>query len=183
MDNKFAPLFTPWKIGNCEIKNRIIMEPMTGTGIITGQLGFKVNQKVFDFFRERSEKEVGLFIPGGITLTSLVGKKWLFEVEEELGALRPFLEEIHANGTKVFLQVTAGSGGRDFPMLPSMLKFMSNRLVGKVLNKVLNLDSWLVDADDEVPNYWAYNTSYRVRAITIKEGESKFFIAIKPRSA
>ena len=156
---------------------------MTGTGIITGQLGFKVNQKVFDFFRERSEKEVGLFIPGGITLTSLVGKKWLFEVEEELGALRPFLEEIHANGTKVFLQVTAGSGGRDFPMLPSMLKFMSNRLVGKVLNKVLNLDSWLVDADDEVPNYWAYNTSYRVRAITIKEWESKFFIAIKPRSA
>lgn len=65
MDNKFAPLFKPWKIGNCEIKNRIIMEPMTGTGIINSQVGFKVNKKVFDFFRERSKNEVGLFIPGG----------------------------------------------------------------------------------------------------------------------
>ncbi len=169
MDNKFTPLFTPWKIGNCKIKNRIIMEPMTGTGIINSQVGFNVNKKVFDFFRERSEKEVGLFIPGGITITSLVRKKWLYEMENDLEDLRLFLEEIHANGTKVFLQVTAGSGGRDFPMLPSMFKFMNNRLVGKVLNKVLNLNSWLVDADDEVPNYWAYNTPYRGREITVKE--------------
>ncbi len=172
MENNFAPLFRPWKLGNFEIKNRIVMEPMTGTGLITGQLGFKINRKVFDFFRERSQKGVGLFIPGGVTLTSLVGKKWLYEKEKELQALRPFLEEIHAHGSKIFLQVTAGSGGRDFPMLPPLLKFMDNRMGQKVLKRFLNLGSWLVDADDKVPNYWAYRSGYRGRAITVQEIEN-----------
>ena len=34
MDPKFEPLFTPWKIGNVEIKNRIVMLPMEGTNMI-----------------------------------------------------------------------------------------------------------------------------------------------------
>ena len=28
MRQQLEPLFTPWKIGNCEIKNRIVMAPM-----------------------------------------------------------------------------------------------------------------------------------------------------------
>ena len=28
MDEKWKPLFTPWKIGNVEIKNRIVMTSM-----------------------------------------------------------------------------------------------------------------------------------------------------------
>ena len=31
MDAKYEALFTPWKIGNVEIKNRIVMCPMGGT--------------------------------------------------------------------------------------------------------------------------------------------------------
>jgi len=30
-DQRFQPLFTPWKIGNVEIKNRIVLCPMGGT--------------------------------------------------------------------------------------------------------------------------------------------------------
>ena len=33
MDSKYAPLFTPWKIGNCEIKNRIVLTSMGGTDL------------------------------------------------------------------------------------------------------------------------------------------------------
>ena len=33
MDKKFEPLFTPWKIGNVEIKNRIVLCPMGGTSL------------------------------------------------------------------------------------------------------------------------------------------------------
>ena len=33
MDPKYAPLFTPWKIGNVEIKNRIVLCPMGGTSL------------------------------------------------------------------------------------------------------------------------------------------------------
>ena len=28
MDEKLKPLFTPWRIGNCEIKNRIVLTSM-----------------------------------------------------------------------------------------------------------------------------------------------------------
>ena len=33
MDEKYSALFTPWKIGNVEIKNRIVMTSMGGTSI------------------------------------------------------------------------------------------------------------------------------------------------------
>ena len=33
MDEKYRALFTPWKIGNVEIKNRIVLCPMGGTSL------------------------------------------------------------------------------------------------------------------------------------------------------
>ena len=33
MDQKYESLFTPWKVGNVEIKNRIVMCPMGGTSL------------------------------------------------------------------------------------------------------------------------------------------------------
>ena len=33
MNEKYEALFTPWKIGNVEIKNRIVMCPMGGTSL------------------------------------------------------------------------------------------------------------------------------------------------------
>ena len=33
MEAKYEALFTPWKIGNVEIKNRIVMCPMGGTSL------------------------------------------------------------------------------------------------------------------------------------------------------
>ena len=34
MDAKLEPLFTPWKIGNCDIKNRIVLTSMGGTNLL-----------------------------------------------------------------------------------------------------------------------------------------------------
>ena len=33
MKEEYKPLFTPWKIGNLEIKNRIVMTSMGGTSL------------------------------------------------------------------------------------------------------------------------------------------------------
>ena len=33
MEKELNPLFTPWKIGNCEIKNRFVQCSMGGTSI------------------------------------------------------------------------------------------------------------------------------------------------------
>ena len=34
MDQRLQPLFTPWKIGNCEIKNRVVLTSMGGTNLL-----------------------------------------------------------------------------------------------------------------------------------------------------
>lgn len=36
MNKKYEALFTPWKIGNLEIKNRIVLCPMGGTSLLVG---------------------------------------------------------------------------------------------------------------------------------------------------
>ena len=66
MDEKYEALFTPWKIGNVEIKNRIVMCPMGGTSLfgwfeLTG-CGF--DKEAAKLFLERANNNVGLIIPG-----------------------------------------------------------------------------------------------------------------------
>lgn len=34
MDKNLEPLFTPWKIGNLEIKNRFVLTSMGGTNLL-----------------------------------------------------------------------------------------------------------------------------------------------------
>ena len=34
MDPRLEPLFTPWKIGKCEIRNRIVLTSMGGTNLL-----------------------------------------------------------------------------------------------------------------------------------------------------
>ena len=33
MEQRLEPLFTPWKIGSCEIKNRVVLTSMGGTDL------------------------------------------------------------------------------------------------------------------------------------------------------
>ena len=56
MDQKYEALFTPWKVGNVEIKNRIVMCPMGGTSLfgwfeLTGCKFDKEAAKLFFLFR------------------------------------------------------------------------------------------------------------------------------------
>ena len=34
MDERLEPPFTPWRIGKCEIKNRIVLTSMGGTDLL-----------------------------------------------------------------------------------------------------------------------------------------------------
>ena len=39
---KYEALFTPFKIGNCEIRNRVIIPAMEGTNIVENMYGPKM---------------------------------------------------------------------------------------------------------------------------------------------
>ena len=50
MNEKYSALFTPWKIGNVEIKNRIVQPSMGGTSL------FGWHNKNARFLRHEIEK-------------------------------------------------------------------------------------------------------------------------------
>ena len=74
MDKKYEALFTPFRIGTCEIKNRVIIPAMEGTNIVDNMAGPKFNEKSHDYYIERAKNDVGLFIPGMIPVYSMISR-------------------------------------------------------------------------------------------------------------
>ena len=112
IDPKYEALFTPWKIGNVEIKNRIVMCPMGGTSLfgwfeLTG-CGF--DKEAAKLFLERANNNVGLIIPGIAPLRDTFWGKWLWQNPKMFEELKEFMDEIHKTGAKLFIQLTAGMG-------------------------------------------------------------------------
>ena len=112
MDQKYEALFTPWKVGNVEIKNRIVMCPMGGTSLfgwfeLTG-CGF--DKEAAKLFLERANNNVGLIIPGIAPLRDTFWGKWLWQNPKMFKDLKVFMDEIHKTGAKLFIQLTAGMG-------------------------------------------------------------------------
>ena len=101
MDKKYEALFTPFHIGTCEIKNRVIIPAMEGTNIVDNMAGPRFNEKSHDYYIERAKNDVGLFIPGMIPVYSMLMGKWLHKSPKVFEQARPIVEEIHATGSKV----------------------------------------------------------------------------------
>lgn len=117
---KYKKLFTPIKIGNVEIKNRFAMAPMGPLGLADAQGGF--NQRGIDYYTERAKGGTGLIITG-VTFSDC-------EVETQsmpncpnstynpvhfIRTSREMTERIHAYGSKIFLQMSAGFGRVTIP--------------------------------------------------------------------
>ena len=120
MNEKYAPLFTPWKVGNVEIKNRIVMLPMEGTNMIAWEAKTGFVKGIENLYRDRKDNNIGLFIPGLIPMISIMGEKWLYKHPEVFEPVKPIVEEIHQSGAKIFFQLSAGAGRS--MILPTMLK-------------------------------------------------------------
>ena len=112
MDSKYEALFTPWKIGNVEIKNRIVMCPMGGTSLFGWfeLTGCKFDKEAAKLFLERANNNVGLIIPGIAPLRDTFWGKWLWQNPKMFEDLKVFMDEIHKTGAKLFIQLTAGMG-------------------------------------------------------------------------
>ena len=64
MDERLNPLFTPWKIGNVEIKNRIVMTSMGGTDLFGWMEVNHFDKAGAKFLMEVAKNNVGLVLPG-----------------------------------------------------------------------------------------------------------------------
>ena len=91
MDEKYSALFTPWKIGKVEIKNRIVMCPMGGTSLFGWMEPNHFDKEAARLFAEIAENNVGLIIPGIAPLRDTIGGKWLYKGRKKFEKLTRYI--------------------------------------------------------------------------------------------
>ena len=155
MDQKYEALFTPWKIRDVEIKNRIVLCPMGGTSLFGWfeLTGCKFDKEAAKFFLERAKNNVGLIIPGIAPLRDTFWGKWLWQNPKMFEDLKEFMDEIHKTGAKLFIQLTAGMG-RSWAITELIAPLHKNKFTRAILKPILDTNHELA-APSPLPSRWA----------------------------
>ena len=165
MKQEYAALFTPWKIGNVEIKNRIVMTSMGGTSIFGWMEPNHFDEEAANFLLERAKSDVGLILPGIAPIRDILLGKWLYQGKGKFERLKAFMDEFHKTGCKMFVQLTAGFG-RSLAINDIMIKALHNKALGTVMKPVLDV-SYLTASASATPNRW--DDSCISRPLTVAE--------------
>ena len=157
MDQKYEALFTPWKIGNVEIKNRIVMCPMGGTSLFGWfELGgCHFDKEAAKLFIERANNNVGLIIPGIAPLRDTFWGKWLWQNPKMFEDLKEFMDEIHKTGAKLFIQLTAGMG-RSWAITELVAPLHKNKITRALVKPILDTSHELASPSPQ-PSRWAHD--------------------------
>ena len=155
LNPKYEALFTPWKIGNVEIKNRIVMCPMGGTSLFGWfELGgCHFDKEAAKLFLERANNNVGLIIPGIAPLRDTFWGKWLWQNPKMFEDLKVFMDEIHKTGAKLFVQLTAGMG-RSWAITELIAPMHKNKLTRAIIKPVIDTNHELASPSPQ-PSRWA----------------------------
>ena len=109
MSNNFPNLFTPGRIGQMELKNRIVMPPM-GTGY--GEDGGYVGQRLIDYHEARAKGGVGLIITE-VTAPSLQcrvsNNQLTLGDDSHIQGFRDLASAVHEYGAKIAVQLQHSS--------------------------------------------------------------------------
>ena len=154
MDAKYEALFTPWKVGNVEIKNRIVMCPMGGTSLFGWfeLTGCHFDKEAAKLFLERAQNNVGLIIPGIAPLRDTFWGKWLWQNPKMFEDLKEFMDEIHKTGAKLFIQLTAGMG-RSWAITELIAPIHKNKFTRALIKPVLDTSHELA-SPSPLPSRW-----------------------------
>ncbi|MDL2258956.1 FAD-dependent oxidoreductase [Eubacteriales bacterium OttesenSCG-928-K08] len=165
MDPKYEPLFTPWKIGNVEIKNRIVLCPMGGTSLFGWMEPNHFDKEAANFFLERAKNNVGLIIPGIAPIKDTIGGRWLWKNKKMFEELKPFMDEIHKTGAKLFVQITAGMG-RSWAITDHLVALHNNAFLRAVAKPIIDIP-YQSASPSVLPSRWSDKVT--CREITLQE--------------
>ena len=166
MEEKYSALFQPLSIGTVEVKNRFMMCPMEGTTLIGWLKGKGFCEEAREFYIERAKDGIGLMVPGCTPLKSLMGNKWLWKNPKVFEPIKPFMDELHSYGSRLFLQISAG-WGRSFVLGGPFRKALDSKFVGTIMKPVLNMNDIMIAPDEGAPNVWL--PEYKCRQLTREE--------------
>ncbi len=153
MDQRLEPLFTPWNIGNCEIKNRIVMTSMGGTNLLGWMEINHFDKAGAQFILEVAKNNCGLVLPGCQPVYNPMLGQWLYKKEKMYKELAAWMPEFHKTGAKLFVQLTAGFG-RSFTISHVMETLYTNKFLRTVSKPVMNFDK-ITAAPSASPNRWS----------------------------
>ena len=153
MKTIYEPLFTPWKIGNVEIKNRFVLTSMGGTNLLGWMENNHFDRAGAEFILQVAKNNCGLVLPGCQPVYNPMFGQWLYKNNKMYEDLKNWMPEFHKTGAKLFIQLTAGFG-RSFTISKMMETLYTNRLLRTVSKPFMDLDKITASAS-ESPNRWS----------------------------
>src|SRR5574344_1276684 len=153
MDERLAPLFTPWKIGNLEIKNRIVLTSMGGTDLFGWMEKNHFDSAGAEFIMRVAKNNAGLVLPGCQPVYNPMFGQWLHKNKGMYKKLKEWMPEFHKTGAKLFVQLTAGFG-RSFTISEMMEMLYTNPVLNVLSKPFMNLDKITASASPS-PNRWS----------------------------
>ena len=106
----YEALFTPFRIGNMEVRNRIALSAM---GNLMANRDGTFSEAEIAYFEERAKGGTGLILVGQGYLTADLGQGVLghyWDHHHMVPSARALTERIHAYGAKVVTQLSCGTG-------------------------------------------------------------------------
>ena len=153
MQKKYESLFTPWKIGNCEIKNRIVLTSMGGTNLLGWMENNHFDKAGAEFILEVAKNNCGLVLPGCQPVYNPMFGQWLHKNDKMYAELKKWMPEFHKTGAKLFVQLTAGFG-RSFTVSKMMETLYTNPVLRVISKPFMDLDKITASASP-APNRWS----------------------------
>ena len=153
MDERLKPLFTPWRIGKVEIKNRIVMTSMGGTDLFGWMEVNHFDRAGADFLMEVAKNNAGLVLPGCQPVYNPMLGQWLHRNTRMFDELARWMPEFHKTGAKLFVQLTAGFG-RSFTVSSMMETLYTNPALRVLSKPFMDLDRITASASP-AENRWS----------------------------
>lgn len=153
MDERLQPLFTPWKIGTCEIKNRVVLTSMGGTDLFGWMEKNHFDKMGAKFILKVAQNNVGLVLPGCQPVYNPMFGQWLHKNKKMYQDLKAWMPEFHKTGAKLFVQLTAGFG-RSFTVSAMMEQLYTNPALRVLSKPFMDLDKITASASPS-PNRWS----------------------------
>ncbi len=103
---EYNKLFSPIKIGNVEIKNRICMAPML---MDFGQFDGRTTEQLMNYYEERAKGGTGLIVTEITRVNDVTGGSAFAQLgmshDYQIEGMKEFASRIHSHGAKLFVQL------------------------------------------------------------------------------
>lgn len=132
-------LFSPMKIGNVEIKNRIVMAPMC---MGFGQYNGCATETMMDYYEERAKGGVGLIFTEITRINDITGASSFGQLgmshDYQIPALREMVDRIHKHNCKIMVELHH-PGRQNLGLMIGTVPIcnIGSKLMGNLYTKIL----------------------------------------------